>query len=76
MASYSKLNQDLVQQIENALAAVDFGSVEIFVTDKKVTQITVRSIQKTSVGISDSNDISQKKEPNLFTIHARFRRTE
>jgi len=47
------VNNDLISEIKNALKSVKYGSVEIFVQDNRVTQITVRNIKKTSVGIHD-----------------------
>ena len=75
MSSYPKTKQNLLAEIEEALDAVEFGSVEIYVTDKKVTQITVRNIKKTSIDINGVNEIPQEKS-KLFTIRARLRRTE
>jgi len=50
----SNLKQDeLVSEITSALKSVRYGSVEIFIQDNTVTQITVRNIKKTSVGIGD-----------------------
>lgn len=43
----------LFDEIKEALEKVIFGSVEIYVQDKKVTQITVRNIKKTSVSIEE-----------------------
>lgn len=77
MSSHPKSKQELLHKIENALDAVDFGSIEIYVTDKKVTQITVRNIEKTSIDITEHEDqVQEQKEPKLFTIQARLRRTE
>jgi hypothetical protein len=50
--STQKIPPKLVEELEKALQAVSFGSIEIFVQDKIVTQITIRNIKKTSVGIS------------------------
>ena len=39
----------MIEEIKQALKSVErYGSVEIYVQDDKVTQITVRSIRKTS----------------------------
>jgi len=38
----------LLGEIERALSDIVFGSVELYVSDRKVTQITVRNIRKTS----------------------------
>lgn len=46
--STKKVSQILLNDIKEALKSVDsFGSVELFIQDNKVTQITTRSIQKT-----------------------------
>lgn len=63
--SIQKIPTTLVEEIEKALQTVSFGSVEIFIQDKIVTQITVRNIKKTSVGISRIR--STKKSPVLRT---------
>lgn len=49
---------DLISEIKTALKSVRYGSVEIFVQDNTVTQITVRNIKKTSVGINSEENIS------------------
>jgi hypothetical protein len=44
-----KISEDLVLEIRKALESVPlFGSVEIYVQNGKVTQITVRNIKKTA----------------------------
>lgn len=62
-----KLPVTLVDELEKALQTVTYGSIEIFVQDSVVTQITVRNIKKTSVGISK---ISKKNEK--FNSHSQF----
>lgn len=52
----------LISEIYNALKSVNFGSVEIFVQDKIVTQITVRNIKKTSVGIHEKEKKAETPE--------------
>ncbi len=39
----------LLAEIKSALESVKFGSIEIFVQNKIITQITVRNIHKTSM---------------------------
>ena len=54
MVDYStkKITQDLVEEIKQALKNVrGWGSVDIYVQDYKVTQITERNIKKTSHNI-------------------------
>lgn len=50
MLDYSTANisDKLFQEVKEALLGLDYGSVEIFVTDKEVTQITKRQIKKTN----------------------------
>ena len=51
MIDYStkKISADLVEEIKTALKSVSgWGSVELFVQDSKVVQITVRNIKKTN----------------------------
>jgi hypothetical protein len=56
MVDYStkKITQNLVEEVKQALKNVrGWGSVEIYVQDFKVTQITERNIRKTSHNIKD-----------------------
>jgi len=56
MVDYStkKITRDLVGEVKQALKNVrGWGSVEIYVQDYKVTQITERNIKKTSHNIKD-----------------------
>ncbi|MBI3282872.1 DUF2292 domain-containing protein [Candidatus Curtissbacteria bacterium] len=51
MVDYStkKITKDLVEEIKQALKGVrGWGSVEIFVQDNRVVQITERNIKKTN----------------------------
>lgn len=56
MAGPTKPSQKLIEEIERALANITYGSIELYVQDKIVTQITVRSIKKTSVKVQDAED--------------------
>jgi len=56
MVDYStkKITKDLLDEIKTALKNVrGWGSVEIYVQDSKVTQITERNIKKTSHNIKN-----------------------
>jgi hypothetical protein len=56
MVDYStkKITQVLLDEIKEALKNVrGYGSVEIYVQDHKVTQITERNIKKTNHSIRD-----------------------
>lgn len=57
----TNLKQDeLISEIKNALRSVKYGSVEIIVQDSTVTQITVRNIKKTSVGIHEEEQVVEE----------------
>lgn len=43
------LPQPLIEELTSALSNMSYGSIELIVQDKIVTQITVRNIKKTSV---------------------------
>lgn len=53
------ISPTLISEIKEALESVKYGSIEIFVQNRVVTQITVRNIHKTSVEI----------EPEGHSIH-------
>lgn len=54
--STKKITQELIDELKDALKNVrGWGSVEIFVQDHKVTQITERNIRKTSHSIKNLN---------------------
>lgn len=56
MIDYStkKITKSLIEEIRQALKNVrGWGSIEIYVQDHKVTQITERNIMKTSHNIKD-----------------------
>ena len=46
----------LLEEIKTALESVKFGSIEIFVQNKVITQITVRNIHKTSMDIEKNQE--------------------
>ncbi|KPJ70101.1 hypothetical protein AMJ51_02570 [Microgenomates bacterium DG_75] len=47
-SSNSILSSALIEEIKEALSGLDYGSVEIYIQDGKVTQITKRRIKKTN----------------------------
>ncbi len=51
MAKTTQIPNHLLAEITTALESVKFGSIEIFIQNKVITQITVRNIHKTSVEI-------------------------
>lgn len=54
MVKTNQIPNHLLSEITTALESVKFGSIEIFVQNKVITQITVRNIHKTSVEIEKS----------------------
>lgn len=50
--STKKISQQLLDEIKAALQSVSYGSIEIYISDNNVTQITTRTIKKTSATIS------------------------
>jgi hypothetical protein len=51
MSPYStkRISDKLLQEIKVALKSIDsYGSVELYIQDSSVTQITVRNIKKTN----------------------------
>lgn len=47
--SVKRINKQLIDEIAVALKSVTgYGSIEIFIQDNRVTQITTRSIRKTN----------------------------
>ena len=63
MADYSTqhISEALVDEIVHALKTVSrYGSIEIYVQNSVVTQITTRNIKKTSVSINHSEVVAKK----------------
>lgn len=56
MVQKNQIPNHLLTEIKNALESVRYGSIEIFVQNKVITQITVRNIHKTSVEIENRQD--------------------
>lgn len=55
--STQKISTNLIEEIKKALQSVSYGSIEIYVQDKTVTQISIRSIKKTSFNLRASSTI-------------------
>ena len=58
----------LLEEIQNVLKSVSFGSVEIYVQNSKVTQLTVRKIVKTKYDIGEEDAQEDPQTINLKTI--------
>ncbi|OGY10870.1 MAG: hypothetical protein A3F61_00500 [Candidatus Blackburnbacteria bacterium RIFCSPHIGHO2_12_FULL_41_13b] len=56
---------ELINEINTALKGLMWGSVEIYVQNNTVTQITVKNIKKTSVSTKDeSGELENRKNGN------------
>ncbi len=56
-----KISQKLLKEIKGALASITgWGSLELYVQNNEVTQITVRNIKKTS--ITKGNIVNNKQK--------------
>ena len=58
----------LLDEIRNVLKSVSFGSVEIYVQNSKVTQLTVRKIVKTKYDIDEEEPQEDPQTISLKTI--------
>ena len=65
--STKRISSQLLEEIKTALQSVNFGSIEIYVSDSNVTQITTRTIKKTTTTVgkkaykkNESNGKSKK----------------
>lgn len=56
MVQKNQVPNHLITEIKDALASVRYGSIEIFVQNKVITQITIRNIHKTSVEIEKNKE--------------------
>lgn len=53
----TKLSQSLLDELKYALQMVSgYGSIEIYIQDSTITQITVRNIKKTKMNINGKSD--------------------
>lgn len=55
----------LLGEVEKDLEDLMFGSVELFVQDGEITQVTVRRIKKTGASASPSKTNFQKEETDV-----------
>ena len=55
----------IISEIQKALDDIVFGSVELYVQNRKVTQITVRHIKKTNVEMEKIPQTDSQSEVNL-----------
>jgi len=64
---YNTDSEQLLKEIVRALQSLQYGSVEIIVQDKTVTQITVRNITKTSINMESRKNVSDSKYTRIST---------
>ncbi len=57
----SSKKPSFIDEIQLALQGIRFGSVEIYVQDGVVTQVTVRNIKKTKIEIPKESKVSKSK---------------
>ncbi|OGH39319.1 MAG: hypothetical protein A3B44_02450 [Candidatus Levybacteria bacterium RIFCSPLOWO2_01_FULL_38_21] len=60
-----KASIELINEVQKALDDIVFGSIELYVQNRKVTQITVRHIKKTNVETRKTPDIRTQDEANI-----------
>lgn len=60
----AKNTPQLISEINHALDNLNWGSVEIYVQNDVVTQITVKNIKKTSVSSKTERILSQNSNGN------------
>lgn len=54
-SAHHAVSPKLVEEIVHAIQTVNsYGSIEIYVQNRVVTQITIRNIKKTSMALSDT----------------------
>lgn len=67
-SNQKQISNHLLSEIKNALESVNYGSIEIIVQNKVVTQITVRNIHKTSTKIErDEQEIKVSSHASSVT---------
>ncbi len=69
MVRSSKDTVAILNEIQKALDDMVFGSVELYVQNRKVTQITVRHIKKTSIATQSESKLLEdsKNAKKLLT---------
>ncbi len=61
--STKRISSQLIEEITSALQSVNFGSIEIYVSNSNVTQITTRTIKKTPSS-SEKKTKKKNQQPN------------
>ena len=68
-ANQNQISNHLLSEIKQALESVKYGSIEIMVQNKVVTQITVRNIHKTSMEIAKEERVSTSHLHSINSSH-------
>lgn len=69
-SNQKQISNHLLSEIKNSLESVQYGSIEIFVQNRVVTQITVRNIHKTSVEIEKEDGVSISADYTTTNINS------
>ncbi len=64
----AKNKSDLIREINTALKSLNWGSVEIYVQNNIVTQITVKNIKKTSVSTEEDENFSENNKKHKIQV--------
>lgn len=56
----STKKSNFLDELQNLLTTVKFGSIEIYIQDHIITQVTVRNIQKTKVELKKDSKSSAR----------------
>lgn len=65
-------DKQVISEVEKALDDILFGSVELYVQEGKVTQITIRHIKKTGVQTGRQNGHFQKTAHTKTNINLKI----
>lgn len=66
--STKRISSQLIEEIKTALQSVNFGSIEIYVSDSNVTQITTRTIKKTSTSVKEKSENKSSGKTKKYLV--------
>lgn len=66
--STKRISSQLIEEIKTALQSVNFGSIEIYVSDSNVTQITTRTIKKTSTSVKEKSENKSNRKTKKYLV--------
>ena len=64
--STKNVSSQLLNEIKSALQSVSYGSIEIYISEDSVTQITTRTIKKTSVSTNKKSSVKKNNNKKYF----------